>query len=165
MFLFGFIPGFAVIAGTYRHPSGFRYSSIFPSIFQRPRIGRSWTISGRCRSSREILRSARAEFYFFRRDNISPAWIPDTYALPQDANAQAIVKSWVNDAYGVGAVVLGHSITKALSSTLRIAICLPRAFTEYTFYCVQAAGWELHPIDDTRTSLTTARGHSTRRNI
>lgn len=61
--------------------------------------------------------------------------------------------SLANDADGVGVVVLGHSITKVLSSTRRIVIYLPRAVSEYTLCHVRAAGWELQPIDDTQSGI------------
>ena len=59
----------------------------------------------------------------------------------------------MNDADGVGLVVLGHSIAKVRSSTRRIVIYLPRAISEYTLCRVQAAGWELLPVDDTQSKI------------
>ena len=60
--------------------------------------------------------------------------------------------SLTNDTDGVGVVVLGHSIKKAHSSARRIVIYLRRAVSEYTLCRVQAAGWELQPIDDTHSN-------------
>ena len=61
--------------------------------------------------------------------------------------------SLVNDTDGDRVVVLGHSITKSHSSIRRIATHLPPVVSGYTICRFKTAGWELQPIDDTRSSI------------
>ena len=47
------------------------------SVFQRTYIGRSWTISNQCRSSRKMLRSAQAEFVLAEITHLLPGFLMD----------------------------------------------------------------------------------------